>query len=197
MAHGADRVADLVGDAGAQAAQRRELRLLHLFGEQRCVLEEDQGRAAAAIERDEMRLQQAAAVGGKNRRRLLSLLVGVPAPRIEQIEQSGRDFSQQRARLDRRPLQELRRGGVDQPDAVVVVDHENALAQVLDDELIQLRQIRHVYFALAHALFALLQRIRQRPDAERHNENERADDASRREVGRIPARRQRPEHLLQ
>src|SRR5215469_16795355 len=31
MAHGAYRVADLVSDARAQAAERRELRLLHLF----------------------------------------------------------------------------------------------------------------------------------------------------------------------
>ena len=67
VAHRADRIADLVRDAGAEPAERGELRLLDALGDQRRVLEEDQRRAlAAAVERDEVRLHQAAAVGGEH-----------------------------------------------------------------------------------------------------------------------------------
>ena len=51
MAHRADRIADLVRDARAQPAERRELRLLHLLGDQARVLEEDQHRRRARCRR--------------------------------------------------------------------------------------------------------------------------------------------------
>ena len=60
VAHRAERIADLVRDAGAQAAERRELRLLDALGDQRRVLEEDHhAAAAAAAERREVRLNVA------------------------------------------------------------------------------------------------------------------------------------------
>ena len=71
VAHCADWIADLVRDAGAEPAERGELRLLHAFGDQCRVLEEDQCRSAAfgSFERDEMRLHQAAAVGRQHGQR--------------------------------------------------------------------------------------------------------------------------------
>ena len=57
VAHRADRIADLVRDARAEPAERRELRLLDALGDQRRVLEEDHDAAVAvAAERREVRL---------------------------------------------------------------------------------------------------------------------------------------------
>ena len=100
VAHRADRVADLVRDAGAEPAERGELRLLHALDDQRRVLEEDQRRSlAAAVERHEVRLDQAAAVGGEQRQRAELPVVRVAAPRVEQVQQARRDLAERRARL--------------------------------------------------------------------------------------------------
>jgi hypothetical protein len=65
VAHGADRVADLVRDARGQPAEAGELGLLDLGGQQLGVLEEhDDRRGLAAAERGEMRLDHVAAVVG-------------------------------------------------------------------------------------------------------------------------------------
>ena len=66
MAHGADRIADLVRDAGAQPAEGREFGLLDLLLDQARVLEEDQHRARGSdvAERREVRADHARAVGG-------------------------------------------------------------------------------------------------------------------------------------
>ena len=76
VAHGADGIADLVRDAGRQAAEPRELGLLDLRGEQLGVFEEhDDRRGIRAAERGEMRLDHVAAIGrheglrGRGRRR--------------------------------------------------------------------------------------------------------------------------------
>ena len=64
VAHGAHRIADLVRDARGQAPERGELRLLHLFLDERRVLEKDQHRRGIhAAERREMRPDHAPAIG--------------------------------------------------------------------------------------------------------------------------------------
>ncbi len=66
MAHGADRIANFMRDAGAQAPEGGELRLLHALRDQRGVFQEDQRRALAVlVECHEMRLHQAAAIRGQ------------------------------------------------------------------------------------------------------------------------------------
>ena len=65
VAHRADGRADLVRDARRQSAQRGQLRLLHLFGEQAGVFQEDQhGPRLRAAEIGEVRLDEPRAVGG-------------------------------------------------------------------------------------------------------------------------------------
>ena len=54
-------------------------------------------------------------------------------------------------------MQQLCRRFVDQADRVVLIDDQDALAQMLHDELIELRQIRDVDFALSNEFFALSQ----------------------------------------
>ena len=52
VAHRADRVADFVRDARAQAAERCQFRLLDALGDQGRVLEKDQRRSALARSSD-------------------------------------------------------------------------------------------------------------------------------------------------
>ena len=81
----------------------------------------------------------------------------MPPPDAKQIQQPRRHFAEQRARRHRAALQQLRRGFVDQADAVVVIDHQDAFAQMLHDELIEFGQIGDVDFALPYPLFAFAQ----------------------------------------
>src|SRR5207249_2982241 len=65
VAHGAHGVANLVGDAGAQASEGRELGLLDLLGDEARVLEKNQHRRRArGAERGEVRPDHPPAVGG-------------------------------------------------------------------------------------------------------------------------------------
>ena len=52
VAHGADRVADLVSDARAEPAERSELRLLDALDDQRRVLQEHQRRSLPLLSSD-------------------------------------------------------------------------------------------------------------------------------------------------
>jgi hypothetical protein len=55
-----------------------------------------------------------------------------------------RGFAQQRTRIGAAIAEQRRRGFVDEADAVLVVDHDDALAQVLDDVLRQLREVGEI-----------------------------------------------------
>ncbi len=69
VAHGSYGVADLVGDAGAQASQGCELGLLHLLAEEAGVLQEDQQRPRVpGTQGREVRPDHARTVGGDERR---------------------------------------------------------------------------------------------------------------------------------
>ena len=78
----------------------------------------------------------------------------------------------------------------------LLIDDQDALAQMLHDELVQLGQVGDVHFALADPLFALAQAARQRPDAQGDDEHQRADDAGGGKIRRVAARGQRRESLL-
>ncbi len=183
VAHRAHRVADLVRDARAQPPERGELRLLHALGHHAGVLEEHQHRPRPGLgQRHEMRADHGAAVGGDDLTRRVAPVVILLAPGLEQVQQARGDLAQQRAALHRPALQHPRRRLVDEPHAVRAVDHEDALAQVLHDELVQLVQVREVDVALLHARLALPQLVRQRDREQRDREQARAGEARHQEV---------------
>jgi hypothetical protein len=143
-----------------------------------------------------MRLHQRAAVRGEHGERGELPVVGAPAPGFEQVQKPRRDFAERRALPHARTVQQQRGRLVDEADRVVCIHDQDALAQVLDDELVELGEVGHVDLALAHALLALAQVARQRSDAERHDEYECADDAGRHEIAAIAAGGQCRERLL-
>ncbi len=148
VAHRADRVSDLVGDARRQPAERRELGLLDALGDRAGVGEEgDHGTGAVAAERGEMRLELAAAVGGDQRGIGQRHTARAP-PALDVVEQPRRDLAEQRPR-PRLGAEQLAGRLVDQPHAVGGVDHDDALAQVLHDVLGQFREVGDVDVALA------------------------------------------------
>ena len=127
-----------------QAAECRQLRLLHALGELAGIGEEsDQRGGPVAAQRREMRFDLAAAIGRDEGCPLARVACGAPAPAFDVIQQPRRDLAQQPTGLCFGPEQ-LARGFVDQPDAVLGVDDDDALAQVLDDVFGQLGQVRDV-----------------------------------------------------
>src|SRR5258708_12571567 len=93
VAHGANRVSDLVGDTCAQAAERRELRLLHLLREQARVFEKhEDGGWASDAERGEISADHAPAIGRDEcrvrGRKCPGAATRALAPSLEKIEQS-------------------------------------------------------------------------------------------------------------
>ena len=112
------------------------------------------GEGSAPPSEREMRLDDVAAVGGDEGLRGRRGVGGVLPPGFEQIEQLRRSLAEQRARIGAAVAEQLRRGFVDQADAVLVVDHHDALAQVLHDVLRKLREIGEVHLLAPHGRFA-------------------------------------------
>ena len=100
MTHGADGIADFVGDARAQPAQSREFRLLHFLGEHARVFQEDHyRRGIGCSQRREVRADRRAAVGGNERRVGTGEHAGVAfflPPGLQKIEQLRRGLANQR-----------------------------------------------------------------------------------------------------
>ena len=183
VAHRADGIADLVRDARAQPSERGELRLLRAFGDDAGVLEEhEHGPAAGLRQRDEVRPDGRAAVGADDLAVDVATVGGLPAPGIEQEGEPRRDQRERRAGQDRRAPQQPGGGLVDQPDAVELVDDEDALAQVLHDELVQLVQVRDVDVALLDERLALAQPGRVRDREQRDREQARAGEPGDQEI---------------
>jgi hypothetical protein len=88
-----------------------------------------------------------------------------------------------RCRHDSSRSEDLGGGLVDQADAIVRVDHQEALAQVLHDVLRQLREIGEIHFLAAHQGFALAQAVGHWTGGERHQEHGRAEYAGGDVVG--------------
>jgi hypothetical protein len=184
VAHRADGVPDLVRDAGRQPAERGQLGLLHALGEPAGVLEEhDQRRGPAAAERREVGLDFPAAVGRDDRRILDRRAVRPPAPPLDVVEQARRDLAEQRPRAGL-GAEDLQRGLVDQPHAVLRIDDDDALAQVLHDVLGQLGQVREVEVALADLRLGRAQPLREERAAAGDQEQHDAVVAGLREAER-------------
>ena len=190
MAHGADRIADLVRDAGAEPAERGELRLLDRSASSvvssRKITTPGAGFAA---ERREMRPDHA-------RRRRPSMKASTATRRsCAGAGARSRADTAAAARLRRAArrvgaavAEHLRRGLVDEPDAVLRVDDQDALAQVLHDVLRELRQVREVDLLPAHQRFAFAQTVRERPHEQRDDEEDGAEHPG----GRVVGLRRRP-----
>src|SRR5579883_3144286 len=171
VAHRADGVADLVRDARGEPAEGGELRLLHLLGDDARILEEDEDRRGLyAAERREMRPDDPSAVVGHEGLRGVPGRSRVPAPALEEVQQPRGDLAEERAGIGGSIAEDLRRGLVDEADAVLGVHDEDALAQVLDDVLGELREVREVHFLAAGERFALPQAIGDGPDGEADDE---------------------------
>ena len=69
------------------------------------------------------------------------------------------------------------RGFIDQADAVLLVHHDDALAQVLHDVLRELREVGQVHVAPAHQRLAFQQPVGQRPHRQRGDEDDGAQDS--------------------
>ena len=183
VAHRADGVADLVGDAGAQASERGELRLLDLLGHLARVLEEDQHRPRPVLrQRHELRADHGAAVRRDDLGDGVPPVEFLPPPGLEQVQEPWRDLAQQLAAQHALALEQPRGGLVDQPDAVFGVDDEDALAQVLDDELVQLAQVGDVEVALLHARLALPEPMSHRQREQRDGEEAQAGETRHEEI---------------
>ena len=97
--------------------------------------------------------------------------IGFPLPPgLQKIKESRRGLTDQRIRVG--VLVPERHGGgfVDQPDAVLRIDHQDALAQMLHDVLRQLRHVRQVKFLAANQRLALPQPVGDRPGEEGDDE---------------------------
>src|ERR1700737_1965243 len=81
----------------------------------------------------------------------------VLAPGFEQVQQARRRFTQESPRVGIAIAEHLRRGLVDESDAVCRVHHEDALAQMLDDVLRKLREIGEIELLPANQGFAFPQ----------------------------------------
>ena len=155
MAHGADGIADFVSDAGGQPPERGELALLHAFGHETGVLEENQrGPGRDPAQRREVRLNHPGAVGSDETRWGVIAALALP-PGRQRVQQTGRYFADQCRGYGMLFAEDFRRRFIDEPDPVGGVDHQQAFAQVLHDILRELGKIREVEIFLAYQIFAL------------------------------------------
>ena len=185
-------------DAGGKPAERSELRLLHLAGEHAGVLEEHQHRRGFdSAQRREMRGDLAGPVRSNEAAVAVRLRHRVLSPGGQQIQQARRRFAEQCAGESRAVAKDFGGRFIDQADPVLRVHDEDALAEVLHDVLRQLREIGEIHFLAPHQRFTFAQTRGDRPDAERDQENDRAEYAGAGVVRGAGTREQLPEHLLQ
>ena len=121
---------------------------------------------------------------------------GALPPRLEQVEQAWRSLPDQGVGIGAIVTQNLGRGFVDEADAIVRVDHQQALAQVLQDVLRQLREVGEIDFMAAHQGFALAQAGGHRPGGECHEEQHGAEYSGGQVVGGRGCSRHAHEYLL-
>src|SRR5690606_332527 len=145
-----ERVADLVGDTGGQAAERGQFQLLRLLGDLRNVVEKNQDvLLVTALQGDETGLQhrsvdlrlQAVRSQGRVVQPLLQALHQFGAVRVD-------DLAGQFA-----AAQQLCRALVGQQHAMLCVEHQNAGTHALQDLFIELLQIGDVCRALLRQAF--------------------------------------------
>ena len=101
------------------------------------------------------------------------------APALQQIEQPRRGFAEKSIRIGLVIAEHARRRLVDQADALLIVDHQDALAQMLHDVLRELREIREVDLLAAQRRLALADAVGERPGEHRDREQHHAQHARR------------------
>ncbi len=180
MAHGANRVTNLVGDARAQTAERRKFGLLHTLVDQACIFEKDEHRSLApgvATEGGEVSRDGDLAMPGRHGkfRARGPGFTGTPATHevgkrpINGLEGQSPDVVLR--------AQELRSRGVAQSHLVAFVDDDNALAQVLDDVLVEFGEIAQIHAPLASKRLACLYAPAQRAGYNGYGEDDGAEYA--------------------
>ena len=172
MADRAQGVADLVGDAAGQAAERGLLHLHHLAHHAAAVVEEDQGAAVRRRpEPGEARQDAALGLGEAQRSRTVGR---VDAPVPQPLGQFRRQFREiARLGVFRQAEQRARRG-VDQANARVGVDHHDPGLQAADDVVVELREVGQVESALGGDRLALPEVAGQPARHQRGGEEHRA-----------------------
>ena len=83
-------------------------------------------------------------------------------PGFQEVEQARRGLAQQGAGISAAVAEHLRGRLVDEADTVPGVDHQDALAQMLDHVLGQLREIGQVDFLPSNQRLAFAQAVRNR-----------------------------------
>jgi hypothetical protein len=188
VAHRADRVANLVRDAGGQATQRGEFRLLDTRVHVARVLQEDEDRAvalSALAEHRQVRHEPHAAPVGEQRELDVRASLGFPAPRGDVVGERRRDVADRHACAGGRCSEQARRRCVDQAHAIRGVEDHDALAQVLDDVVVELREVREIDAALGGERFARLEAVGERPRRHRDREDDRPEHARRGVAARV------------
>ncbi len=154
VAHRAERIADLVRDAGAQAPERGELGLLNALRNQRRVLEKDHDAAvAAAGKRREVRLNVRAVRRAERHLRSIDARAAAPTAQLgRELGRHGREVDIARLSSGR---QLLDGGLVDQADVILAVDDDDTLAQMLDDVVVELDEVAQIDATLLGERLAL------------------------------------------
>ncbi|MCY1348087.1 hypothetical protein D9M69_342210 [compost metagenome] len=172
VADGAQGIADLVGDAGGQAAEGDQLELLGLLGDLRDVIEEHQDvLLLATLQMDEAGLQRRAVGKGLDALRPQG---GVGLPMLQALQQLGA------VRIEHLPgelvlAQEVLGAIVGEQDVVLRVQDQDAGAHALEDLGIQCFQVGDVHGALFGQCFAELQAFAQALDEQGRGEAEGAE----------------------
>ncbi len=157
MAHGPDGVANLVGDAGAEAAQGGQLGLLNPFRQQARIFHKDEHAAVAVIaQRRKTQIDEGGSVRcGNGQRTIIGTHTALPpAPKLPM--QSRRDILDPQAGASVGNAQVSGGRAVNQANPVIPVDDHDALAQALNNVVVQLGQIGQVDAALTGEGFAFL-----------------------------------------
>src|SRR6185437_16645534 len=100
---------------------------------------------------------------------------GLLPPGLQQIEEAGRSFPQQRIRIGARIPKDLRRRFVDEADSILQIHHQDTLAQMLDDVLRQLRHVREIDFLATDQGLALSQTACHGQERQRYPEQHCAE----------------------
>jgi len=103
---------------------------------------------------------------------------GLAPPGLEQVEQPRGDLVELGPGVDGAAGQQPGGGLVDEADPVAGVHHRIALAQVLDDEAVQVVEVGEVDVALADQRLALAQAARERDREQRDQEQARPGEAA-------------------
>ncbi|MCY1530415.1 hypothetical protein D9M68_656000 [compost metagenome] len=174
MADGAERVADLVGDAGGQAPEGDQFELLGLLGDLRDVLEEHQDvLLAAMLQVDEAGLQRRAVDEGLDALRPQG---GVGQPVLEALQQL------RTVRVEQLPgefvlAQQVLGAVIGEQYAVLRVQYQDAGAHALENLRVQRFQVGDVLGALFGQGLAELQATAQTLDQQGRGEAEGAETA--------------------